>query len=378
MEFRIYNRPRCNLFDLIGYKERDQTKGLGFLLANSKIAMEALLDLIFPKTTVRSYLKLDWEVDCEFGLGSTNKSKKIDILVRFFNKSVLEKSIIIEAKSMRGTINNKAAFSQISAYKSLYRSSYKLKSTDITLVTLTTYVSIQKCSIQSLSWQDLMNRFYACMDSLKKTTKNHRDLLLIQDYLNYINKIQGIMNYYDNEVLVIPATKTIKALKDPQCGIYECPVGTGQFNNRALGHPLYIAFKDRGETNTLYKLKDVVQIDIADQTAIDSLDNIIENGVRRYPDFKNKINRYKKLYNTSVSGQKWIFIIDYENSIDLYYPVLIPSGARGHEYRSLKDVFNSPAVEDNGRIVLKLPLKNGNSTKKSRSAKNNTLNTSQV
>lgn len=377
MEFRIYNRPRCNLFDLIGYKERNQTKGLGFLLANSKVAMEAFLSLIFPKTTVQNYLKLDWVVDCEFSIGSTIKSKKIDILVRFFKNGILEKTIIIEAKSLRGTINNKAALSQISAYKSLYASSAKLNPKDIILVTLTTYVSIQKASVQSLSWQDLINRFYACIGGLNNPTKNQSDLLLIQDYLNYINKIQGIMNYYDKEVLVIPATKTIKALKDPQCGIYECPVKTGQFNTRAQSHPLYIAFKESGKIDTLYKLKEIVQIDITDQVAIDSLNEVVENGIRRYPEFKKKIDKYKT-YNPGVKGNKWIFIIDFDNSIDLYYPVLIPSGARGNEYRSLKEIFNSPAVEDNGRIVLKLPLKNGNSTKKSRSVKNNTLNTSQV
>ena len=46
MEFRIYNKMNCTLFDMIGHKEPDQTKGLGYILANSKEAMNIFLGLI--------------------------------------------------------------------------------------------------------------------------------------------------------------------------------------------------------------------------------------------------------------------------------------------------------------------------------------------
>ena len=32
MEFRLYNKLNCSVFDMIGKKEPDQTKGLGYLL----------------------------------------------------------------------------------------------------------------------------------------------------------------------------------------------------------------------------------------------------------------------------------------------------------------------------------------------------------
>lgn len=174
------------------------------------------------------------------------------------------------------------------------------------------------------------------------------------------------MNFYNREVMIIPANKTISAIVNRKCGVYECPLAKkGQYNARANEQPLYIAFKADGEVKALYRIKEVLELDIDDSSAVNS------------SGYKNQIDNYKKII-PGVRGRKWIFIIDFKSSIDLYYPVLIPSGARGNEYRSLKEIFNSPAVEDNGRIVLKLPLKNGNSTKKSRSVKNNTLNTSQV
>jgi len=131
------------------------------------------------------------------------------------------------------------------------------------------------------------------------------------------------MNYYDNEVMIIPANITIDAITDPLCGIYECPFKSkGQFSSRANGHPLYIAFKADGEIKTLYKVKSVLSLDFSDKKAIDDYDKEVEKGTQ------------------------------------LYFPVRVPSGARGTEYRALKEIFNSPAKQDNGQIVLDLPPKN--------------------
>lgn len=153
------------------------------------------------------------------------------------------------------------------------------------------------------------------------------------------------MNYYDNEVLIVPANATIDAIIDPQCGIYECPVAKkGQYYARAKGCPLFIAYKSDGEIKTLYRIKEVIEADFGNLATIKPVA------------LKKRIDQYKK-HNPGVSGLKWVFLIDYKHSIDLYYPVMIPSGARGNEYRILKEIFNSPVSVVNGRIVVMLPPK---------------------
>lgn len=359
MELQIYDRPNCNLFDLLGYKEIAQTKGLGYLLANSTEAMRAFLGLFFVSKIAGNYMKWRWKVDCEPCLKpGICSSGKPDIVLRFYDGYNLKKAIIIEAKNSAKRISNSGAITQVNTYKKMLVSLTTLNNNDITLITLTTYISVIGTDIKTITWQDIMLAFSNCDN---KKTLAPFEKQLIRDYVKYILKIQNTMNYYDNEVLIIPASKTIRAVEDKDCSIYECPVKQGQFNSRANAHPLYLAFKAKGEFKTLFKVQAVVQLDINDMSAINSLDSLVENGIYKYPNLKDRIAVYKK-YVPKVSGMKWVFLLDYDNAINLYYPVLVPSGARGIEYRTLKEIFNSKISENCGRIVMELSAKGAEGT----------------
>ena len=95
-EFRVYNKLNCSFFDLLGRKEPDQTKGLGFLLSSSPEAMEKFLQLLFSRSEVTRLLNLDCIVNCE--LTSTSTSQRTDIFLRFFNNHQPDTAIVIEAK----------------------------------------------------------------------------------------------------------------------------------------------------------------------------------------------------------------------------------------------------------------------------------------
>ena len=64
-EFRLYNKLNCTIFDLIGDKEPDQTKGLGYLLYYSPEAMKLFLNLIFPgeKKRMKELIESKWIIE---------------------------------------------------------------------------------------------------------------------------------------------------------------------------------------------------------------------------------------------------------------------------------------------------------------------------
>ena len=69
MEFRIYNELNCSIFDLIGNKEPDQTKSLGYLLVKSPIAMKCFLQLMkFDAKEQKKLLNSNYRyvVNCQY------------------------------------------------------------------------------------------------------------------------------------------------------------------------------------------------------------------------------------------------------------------------------------------------------------------------
>ena len=76
MEFRLYDKVNCSVFDLIGKHEPHQTKSLGLLLAKSEKSLKTFLKLI----GLSSICYDEYIVDCE---PRNVCGKRFDILIYY-------------------------------------------------------------------------------------------------------------------------------------------------------------------------------------------------------------------------------------------------------------------------------------------------------
>lgn len=328
MEFRLYNKYNCSFFDLIGRLEPHQTKSLGVLLAKSQVAFNSFLKLI--------HLKIDYDkyvIDCE---PRDIQNKRFDILIRFYKECVPQKAIIVEAKSIIVSNMSKRAINQVQNYS---QSDYFLDFPEPILVTLTRDVKLSTNNVISITWSQLISAL-----------NNVKDEMTL-DYINYLIRMQGSMNYYDKEIQAIPAGKSLDAIN--ACGLYECPTtGKRYANQRKI---LYLAFKDKrgGSMTMLYKVKEIVEgINLNDLSQLKLLKNMPE-----YSNIESRILQYKEItkYNSNDTDSKRLFILDMDNSIKLLYPVRPLENNSNWPYYSLKD-FIQPANSDINCVILQTIL----------------------
>lgn len=330
-EYRVYNHPNCSCFDLIGTSEPEQTMAFGYLLAKSDIALKTFLGLLFPKGQVRRLMDCKCVVDCEMINTLPNqKPQRADIVLRFSKNYSPVHVVIIEAKSACVHINNHGATSQVNVYQTMpHLQGFPHKS----IVTLTTIVTGLDTNVMSIKWSDLISELMRVVNGVSWEVE------LIRDYVEYILRIQNIMNFYDNEVMVIPAGKSAAMASDPACGIYECPVGGRQYNARAQSHPLFIALVGRaGRVDALYKVSEIIRLDIQDQQAIDTMRQSL-----KYTSVANRIDYYRQNASFPLpAGERWIFVLDHSKSVTLPYTVFVRKMTRNHHFKNLADFIQTP------------------------------------
>ena len=186
MEYRIYNRINCSLFDMVGHHEPDQTKTLGYILAKSVEAMKMFLSLIqINKKQIAFLTSLKWVVECEEKIvPGSKKSQRTDIVIRFYDKNVIKMIIIIEAKSINARVNPQMIISQLQSYKTKYRALYA-STQNIMCVTLTNISIVHSIfsynGIYSLTWFEIIGKYH--LFAAKSKTKTH-EAQLISDFVN--------------------------------------------------------------------------------------------------------------------------------------------------------------------------------------------------
>lgn len=320
-----------SLFDLIGKKEPDQTKSLGYVLAHSSHVRYFLLEKIIGAKRAKNLMACNCIVDCEFLLeNDRNTNERADIVIRFPEHNEI---VIIEAKSLNAKTKADYAINQAMGY------ARKMNFDKCTIVSLTNSkmygIGNHKDDIYetiALQWSDIIDIF-------DNVVRKNRDnvVSLEKDFLNYILKIKGLMKYYDIEVLSIPAGGSIDGVE--KAGIYECPSEDAPYKSRGEHKPLFIAFRgEKGLVRKLYKVAELISIPIAgpDYTiAKESLDlNLVE-----------KIEKYKEVvrYDTENKDErpKWVFFLDEEKSITLPHPVIYKKNNTFVETkRPLRDYFD--------------------------------------
>lgn len=324
MELRLYNKCKCSVFDLIGKLEPHQTKSLGLLLSRSEKTLSVFLNLIsLPKLNYSSYV-----VDCELLVGNS----RYDILIRFYNNYVPIHAILIEAKGITVNGVSKKAVAQISNYASNPYLLYGFN--NITYVTITKNLGNVNAKVKAVTWNQLINGLHAIKPSET----------IVKDYINYLTSMNGGMNYYEEEILSIPAGSTFAAIKGT--GIYVCP--NGYRDNKKT---LYIAFREGkgGVVDRLYKLNEMFEnVDLNDQSQIAILNNIC-------PGIGVRIANYMKilqLQGLSCShGVCRLYVLDIDNSIQLPNKVVPLRNNTNRAYYSLKE-FVQPINSNKGTVVV--------------------------
>lgn len=330
IEYRLYGHPNCTLFSMISEKEVGQSKGLGYLLFQSGKALKSLVELIkkngdsVPISTRKQY---DVVIDCELQQKlKENESYRADILVRFFDKNRNPLyAILVETKSKGKNITEENAIIQVKKYVDNFDELQVFKEKGISLVTLTDVKTrFQKTSdsyfITTLTWGELMTAFEKINESL------------VQDYINYLLKINGNMKQYDKEILSIPAGNTYELVSKTK--IYCCPVG-GKYDARAKSHPLYLAFRKKGSIiEELYKVRDILELKrpIADD---------IKPFIKQAYDYKvlENIEKWNPKEGQTAELKSYVFLLD-ENTITLPKKVKLKYKCQQHSELSFRDVFN--------------------------------------
>ena len=299
-EFRKYDKI-STIFDLIGGDlEPKQTMALGFLFSKSRSALNAFLKLIGVKVTFDKCI-----VDCEAQRNEDDNNDRIDILLRLYQDEHPVKAIIIEAKSVKAKTSEVAANNQVQKYVSFPQ----LKGfSDKDTVTLTQDVKTLVEGSTSITWLELVNELSNVQGKEP----------IIKDFINYILNIKGNnMKHYEEEIVSIPAGNSYEAVVSS--GIYECPV---EYKKRNPQNPLFITFREKGggAMKTLYKLLDVLELDLDDEASIEKVDEASKVG--KQLNLKDRIDRYKSI-GTPTKGVKRVYVLDIDDAITLPIPVTL-------------------------------------------------------
>ena len=333
IEYRLYGHPNCTLFSMISEKEVGQSKGLGYVLSQSGKAVKFLVELIkknggsVPNLTIK---QCNIIIDCELRQKlNENESYRADILIRFFDKNRNPiYAILIETKSKGKNITDENAKRQLKDYVDNFEELQVFKDEEEKKISLLTLTDVKtkfqntenSYFITTLTWGELVEKF----ERIKEP--------LVQDFINYLLKINGNMKQYDKEILSIPAGNTYKLVSKTK--IYCCPVG-GKYNARAQSHPLYLAFRKKGSImEELYKVRDILELT---RPVVDDIKPFLKNTygdevLRNIEDWDPKEGQPAEL--------SYVFLLDGDNTIQLPKKVKLNYKCQQHSELSFRDVFN--------------------------------------
>lgn len=331
MEYRLYNKPCCSIFDLMGDKEPDQTKGLGLILAESKTAMRVLLRLLKLSTLSRKLSLCRWVVECE---SIANNSKdRADIIIYFYKNNAPQYAIMIEAKSINSNVTSTAIVNQLTSYSKhfLILNSFP----KVLLVALSISKILNKSNVIFLTWDALINALLQIHEPI------------VENYINHLSRISNKMKYYTHEVISIPASVTYHLISTQN--IYVCPATSKQFNARAKEKPQYVAFRQHGGKITeLRKIIDIIKLDLSWNRGsyVTQQDQAFFNASSKYKGVVKAIDIWCKdpVHKPSFSsGLSFIYILDVSEKIVLpkavYDKGKSGKGARNHTFPKLTAIL---------------------------------------
>src|SRR5690606_14843320 len=168
---------------------------------------------------------------------------------------------------------------------------------------------------------------------------------LARQYLDFLLQIDRSMNYYEKEVLSIPAGKTLSRVVKHK--IYECP-DTAKYSHKK---PLFICFRQKhgGVMDCLYKIEDIIVLNPADKADLEILNN------STFPDsWKRRIFAYinDTGYPKDLNHDKRFYVLSETENIPLSHQPRPPRNNTGHTYYSLVDILTNDFVLPESRAMV--------------------------
>lgn len=333
--FKLYEKGivgiESSVFDLIsGDKETKQTKGLAYLLKIQPQIISSLLNMPELTNAIKEIgfnTKLLSEkcliyIDAEMLSEGQNPIRR-DITISFYKDNQILLVVIIEAKSIKQ--KNTGDITQ-QLHKYFYPSLFPKDSNVPKIgVVLTKYRQLlDDKKIASITWSQVVNILAETYEKHNKSLENK----LVKDYIDFVMEVDKEVNYYEKEVLSVPAGKTFDLIS--KFYIHACP------NSYPYKTPLYMTFRKKGgEMDTLYQIEDIVIINPSE----DSYKTIIEKSTIKEKDrIQNYILQRKAEWRFKAKDEDYRFyILSKKREIKLpHKPKIINSG---HCYFSLAELL---------------------------------------
>lgn len=261
--FRLYQNERSEykstFFDLIyGDHETKHTKGLSYLFKLSPeflkifISNPAIMKSIKKNLSDKDFHLLQKSdfilIDAEMISIGSEKIRR-DITITFFHESRKILVLIIEAKNIKNT-NDRFIEEQLQKY--LDPSNFPGDKEAVKIaIALTKYKQkFPSGNVTSIMWKDVIIALHKTFESNLDSTKR----LILKEYYNFITGVDKHMNFYEKEILSVPAGKTFDVIT--KYHIHACP-DTASYNYR---DPLFITFRQSkgGVMEKLYKIEDII------------------------------------------------------------------------------------------------------------------------
>ncbi|GAU09288.1 hypothetical protein [Desulfoplanes formicivorans] len=333
--FRIYENKNAkfesSIFDMInGNKETKQTKGLAYILKEYPDIIKDILSI----ETVKDYTKNkkiqpNWNNTNKIEVIAekiTTSRKRLDILIKIDKDKKPFLAIIIEAKSIKSNIKPIDASIQLQKYLHADELPELEKYKKIPIV-LTNYKTILTNEIITIRWAEIIN-------IISKRNKDNNDLLW--QYYNFITGVNKDMNFYEKEVLSIPAGKTIDLVQ--KYLIYECP----DRKEYRYKKTIFVTFRANGggTMEKLYKIKDVIVFNPTLKSDIDRANEYIND-----KKINERLNKFISESNYKDSEEKKFYILADDEVIELKNK---PRPARNNvkfTYYRLADILTQKIVK---------------------------------
>jgi hypothetical protein len=211
--FRLYSDSKkgfhSSIFDLIsGSGETKQTKGLAFILSFYPELVKQLIKL--PAISIRiKHITESKSLPIKFSKIEVNaelqatSDKRADIVIQLDRGNQPFLVMIIEAKSISAKTNIKSITEQLDTY--LTKKEYPgLKIYPYRIGITLTKKRYVKSKYPSITWDDIINILADF-----NTSRNR----ICKQYVNFLTGIEKNMNYYEEEVVSVPAGGTMKLVE---------------------------------------------------------------------------------------------------------------------------------------------------------------------
>lgn len=345
--FKLYkkdenSKTESTIFDLIdGERETKQTKGLAYIFMKFPELIDNLIKTHFIHKKIKNLLGKGYKnfkncdfvrVDAEM-LAAGNSLIRRDITLTFYEYGIKKLIIVIEAKSISKVNVSRNVIAQLKQYLDPvnYPGDNDVPRIGIILTSHRILIDDLNNDFINITWLDIISILHKYIN-----LKNHE---LIKEYYNFITGVNSGMNFFEVEVLSVPAGDTFDIIQS--YNIHACP------DSYSYKTPLFITFRNKGggEMKKLYKIKDII---VFDPTNTSYVDNLKENNLNYFDRLMGYLVERKNTYGFNHEREYYRFyILSETEQIELNHgPKPNKANNSGARYYSLSEILSGKKFID--------------------------------